>query len=79
MSAAAETASIRLHHAAGVVDGVACVLEGFVQHADTEVSRQMFALADLLDRVSTDLSTLADEASREEAKVRRLCEIAAGE
>lgn len=54
----------RLNEAACTVDGVAAILEDMVNSEDPTASRTAYALADLLTRVSADLSGMAVEARK---------------
>lgn len=46
-------------HISASVDGAAAILQELVAHEDLEVSRQSFAVADLLERLSTELDQVA--------------------
>ena len=49
----------RVQHISASVDGAAAILQELVAHEDLEVSRQSFAVADLLERLSTELDQVA--------------------
>lgn len=49
----------RIQHISGGVDGAAAILQELVSSQDVDVSRQTFAVADLLERLSTELDQVA--------------------
>lgn len=55
----------RLQAISGSVDGAASILNQLVQHSDPDVSRQSFACADLLERLSGDLDEIAQQAAKD--------------
>lgn len=62
---ATESVTARLNHIAASIDGVASLLHEMVQSSDAALSRQAFALADLCERNSQDLSEIASSLGRE--------------
>jgi hypothetical protein len=57
----AQSVANRLYAISASVDGAASILQGIVDNQDREVSRQSFACADLLERLSDDLDKIAEE------------------
>lgn len=49
----------RVQHISGCVDGAAAILQELVSHQDVGVSRQTYAVAFLLERLSTELDQVA--------------------
>lgn len=58
---ATESVADRVNKAAASVDGVASVVNDWVQSDDLNLSRQAYAMGDLLERISADLSRMASE------------------
>lgn len=58
---ARESVSDRLNRAAASIEGVASFLNDMVQSEDKEAAKQAFAHADLLARISDELSDLGTE------------------
>lgn len=58
---ATATVADRINRAAASLDGVSSILNDMVDTADFDTARQVFALADLLDRINSDLSNVAAE------------------
>lgn len=56
-----ESVSDRINLAAASIEGVASFLNEMVQSECMETSKQAFALADLLTRISSDLSRIGTE------------------
>lgn len=61
----AKPITARLQTISGSVDGAASILNQLVGHSDLEVSRQSFACADLLERLSGDLDEIAAQVEKE--------------
>lgn len=58
---AIESVADRVNKAAAALDGVASILSDWVQSEDLTLSRQVFTMADLLERISSELSKIGSE------------------
>lgn len=58
---ASESLASRIETASCSVDGVASYLMDLVGSPDLQVSRQAYALGDLMERISVDLDGIANE------------------
>lgn len=56
---ATESVRDRINHASASIDGVVSILEDMVDSDDHRVSRQAYAVADLMKRIGFELSELA--------------------
>lgn len=54
-----QSISGRVQHISASVDGAAAILQELIAHEDPEISRQAYAVSDLLERLSRELDEVA--------------------